>query len=209
MTDEHRLRVRRPKRGPASAHERAELVTDAAIARLRAGEDIADISFDQIYPHRVRSRSSRYWTPVAIARRAATMLVGDRADRVLDIGSGAGKFCLVGALTTRAHFVGIEQRRHLVETARSTARYFGADRATYVHGDVGEIDWRQFDAFYCFNAFAENFFSIDECYDLSVELSPKRRNENLSRVTTERAPITEPLPMRTFFMILHSDVIQT
>ena len=42
-----------------------------------------------------------HWTPVHVARRAAQFLVTGPETRVLDVGSGPGKFCLVGALATQ------------------------------------------------------------------------------------------------------------
>ncbi|MBI3542695.1 MAG: hypothetical protein HY075_05405 [Deltaproteobacteria bacterium] len=56
-----------------------------------------------------------------MARRAAELLTDGRAARVLDVGSGAGKFCLVGALSSKGRFVGIERQRRLVDLSRELA----------------------------------------------------------------------------------------
>ena len=88
---------------------------------LRAGWELTDLEFDRVYPSWVRRLSDMHWTPVEVARRAAALLAVDPTTRVLDVGSGVGKFCLIGALTTRATFVGIEQRENLVTVARDTA----------------------------------------------------------------------------------------
>jgi len=40
--------------------------------------------------------SLKQWTPLAIARKAAEFLA-EPGSKVLDIGSGIGKFCLTGA----------------------------------------------------------------------------------------------------------------
>src|SRR5713226_861432 len=65
---------------------------------------VEDERFDLIYPPEIRDLSCRHWTPVAVARKAAEFLVNERETRVLDLGCGPGKFCIVGALTTEAHF---------------------------------------------------------------------------------------------------------
>lgn len=145
---------------------------------LRLGKQVADRAFDAIYPSAVRGRSAQYSTPVEIARRAARMLVVDAATCVLDVGSGAGKFCLVGALTTEGHFVGVEHRGRLVGLARSIADRYGAMRATYVHGDMRSVDWREFNGFYFYNPFAENNFG-SERFDDSIELTPERYERDL------------------------------
>ena len=58
---------------------------------------IEDEKFDQIYPARIRKLSPLQWTPVRVAAEAAKLLVTVPGTRVLDIGCGPGKFCLVGA----------------------------------------------------------------------------------------------------------------
>ncbi len=114
-----------------------------------------DAAFDRAYPDWVRRLSERYWTPVAVARRAATLLVRGAETRVLDVGAGAGKFCIVGAQVTGARFCGVEQDKQLVEVARRVCRDRGVDAARFIHGDAKAIDWLEFDAFYLFNPFTE------------------------------------------------------
>mgnify|MGYP000969840975 CR=1 FL=1 len=70
-----------------------------------------DDRFDLAYPPEIRAKSKAHWTPVSIARRAAEFLVREPGTRVLDIGCGPGKFCIVGALGTEGRFTGIEQRQ--------------------------------------------------------------------------------------------------
>ncbi len=147
---------------------------DALVESLRRGEDVVNWAFDGIYPDAIGQLSPRHWTPLAVAQSAARMLVVDATTRVLDVGAGVGKFCFVGALSTVGRFTGVEQRAHLVELARSVARHYGVDRAEYVHGDVRDIDWAQFDAFYFYNSFGENHLDPADWIDDSVELSRAR-----------------------------------
>lgn len=129
-------------------------------ARLRAGEPISDEEFDAVYSSEVRSLSLRHWTPVSVARRAAYLLTGlGGATHILDVGAGPGKFCIVGALSTTAHFVGVEHRRRLVEVAQMAAVRFGADRAHVVHANLLDFDCRTFDGFYFYNPFREQLDS--------------------------------------------------
>jgi SAM-dependent methyltransferase len=120
-------------------------------------EDDANQEFDSVYPDWVRSQSHRQWTSVAVAVRAARLLVTNAYTRVLDVGAGAGKFCIAAALTTRhGRFYGVEQRADLVDVARDAAQQFGvAQRVHFVHGNITDIDWRQFNAFYFYNPFQE------------------------------------------------------
>lgn len=127
----------------------------------------ADDEFDTVYSEWVRGHSERHWTPVEVARLAADLLVASAYTRVLDVGSGAGKFCIVGALTTRhGRFYGIEQRADLVHAAREAARSYGVEpRVHFIQGDITSIDWREFNAFYFYNPFSE---PIEESPDAGV-----------------------------------------
>jgi predicted RNA methylase len=141
---------------------------------LANGGHVADADFDAAYPRHVRAVSAQYWTPCAIARRAAELLVVDPSTQVLDIGSGAGKFCIVGAATTGARFIGVEHRPALVRVARRTAETFGVRGARFLPAPIQAIRWSAFDAFYLFNPFSENAFGLDEQLDRTVELSRAR-----------------------------------
>jgi SAM-dependent methyltransferase len=123
---------------------------------LRGGRGVSDREFDQVYNLHQRWVSSRQWTPVTIATRAAALLAAGGRRLVLDIGSGVGKFCITGALTTKALFMGVEQRPHLVKSARSAAARFRTSRAVFFEGDFTQVDFTLFDGFYLFNPFEEH-----------------------------------------------------
>ncbi|MCC6806908.1 MAG: methyltransferase domain-containing protein [Deltaproteobacteria bacterium] len=77
---------------------------------------------------------------------------------MLDVGSGCGKLCLVGALSSPATFVGVERRVALVRAAEAVARAFAISRAEFIHSDFPLVSWSDFDAFYFFNPFAEYLY---------------------------------------------------
>lgn len=133
----------------------------AIAARLRRGLDLDDGEFDHLYPEWGRRLSTVHWTPVAIARRAAQWLVARPGTRVLDVGSGVGKFALIGSLVTDGVFYGIEQRRHFVDVAQAAARGMGAKRAHFLHGNMMTLDWGMFDAFYLYNPFFDDLHAFN------------------------------------------------
>src|SRR5271166_1034557 len=78
-----------------------------------------DRAFDSVYPKHIQALSRRFWTPVSVARSAAQLFREMGARKVLDVGSGVGKFVLVAASAApELRFVGVEQREHLVHVAR-------------------------------------------------------------------------------------------
>jgi SAM-dependent methyltransferase len=163
---------------PSGARPPARL---SAIDRLRAGLDVFDADWDRLYPKAARGPSRLHFTPVAVARRAAEWLVTRPGTRVLDVGAGVGKFCLVGALVSEGVFTGVEQRPHFVEIAREVADRGKIPRCRFVAGDVTTIDWRAFDAFYLYNPFAEHRLGFPPI-DGTIERAPERHRALVASV---------------------------
>jgi SAM-dependent methyltransferase len=153
-----------------------------------------DVAFDSVYPTEIRRISRRFWTPVAVARRAAELFADAGVTRVLDVGSGVGKFALVAAATERqALFVGVEHRRHLVDIASRARDELGLPNARFRAADVTRMSWAGFGGVYLFNPLAENLFDGSDRIDDRVELSFKRLHRDAWRI--ERALRLAPLGM--------------
>jgi SAM-dependent methyltransferase len=125
-----------------------------SLKNLSVGNRVSERDFDLIFPPLVRKLSRAHWTPLAAAQRAVQLLVKSPGDKVLDIGSGAGKLCIVGALTTKGVFTGVEKDAELVRVAKQIVRQHKIERVRYVHGDAMAQDWGTFQALYLFNPFA-------------------------------------------------------
>ncbi|HEY0369549.1 MAG TPA: methyltransferase domain-containing protein [Chthoniobacterales bacterium] len=131
---------------------------------------IEDEKFDLIYPAAIRKLSALFWTPVAVAAEAARLLVTQPGVRVLDVGCGAGKFCLIAASLTDGHFTGIDQREELLTAARVAAAKLDIDGLDFRLTNVTDLSFAEFDAFYIFNPFEENMHGHK--IDSDVPLSP-------------------------------------
>ena len=159
---------------------------------IRTGMCPADRAFDRFFPDELRLVSAQYWTPLLVAIRAAEWFEELHIQTVVDIGSGAGKFCVAAALASRCHFTGFEQRPRLVAAARDLARVFEVeDRVTFLDGALGEIPVPEADAYYLYNPFAENLFGAQDHLDEDVELSFDRyaRDVAATRDLLVRAPV--------------------
>ena len=86
------------------------------------------------------------------------MLVTRPRARVLDIGCGPGKFCLVGSAVTDGQFTGVEQRGELVLVAREAAAKLQMERVEFLHANITDVAFNGYGAFYIFNPFEENLF---------------------------------------------------
>lgn len=159
---------------------------------VREYRPLDDDDFDALLPEHPRDRSCQYWTPMEVARLAARRLSEHGARNVLDVGSGPGKFCLVGAMQRpEVRFWGVEQRPDLVALANELARKWAVRNAHFAVGDATRFAWECYDGFYFFNPFGENLFDGNERYDAAVELSRARFAADLLRVEQQltRAPL--------------------
>lgn len=134
-----------------------------------------DEIFDDQLPRKMQIKSSVHFTPVTVARRAARLLAPRPGMRVLDVGAGPGKFCVVAAAEVPAcTFVGVELRPHLVRVARRLAERMSVTNATFLAGDALELDWSEYDAFYFYNPFAEQLNGEMFALDSKLELMPSK-----------------------------------
>src|SRR5205814_1291422 len=76
---------------------------------LRVGLCPPDCAFDMFLPEDLGNLSADQWTPLEVALSAASWLKEFGVRRVVDIGSGPGKFCVAAALAGITELVGLEQ----------------------------------------------------------------------------------------------------
>ncbi|SNR93886.1 class I SAM-dependent methyltransferase [Flavobacterium sp. ov086] len=137
---------------------------------LKQNIDIEDDKFNELYPVRIKRLSKRHWTPVVIAKIAADYLVDKPNQKILDIGAGVGKFCLVGAATTKGIFYGVEQRASLTKLSKKIAEKHNINNVEFIHSNITEISFSDYDAFYFYNSFFEN---IDTSCPIDKKILPK------------------------------------
>ncbi|WP_211999560.1 methyltransferase domain-containing protein [Chitinophaga sp. HK235] len=135
---------------------------------------VNDAAFDWLYPERIQQLSRRHWTPVEVARKSARFLAGGEGKKILDVGSGVGKFCLIGGYHhPEASFYGIEQRKELHHFAQAAQQHTGLENVHFINGNFTQIDFDDFDHFYFYNAFFENLADeghIDHTMEYSASL---------------------------------------
>ena len=158
----------------------------------------SDVEFDRAYDKQIRELSQQHWTPVRVAARVAHLLTRAGATRILDVGSGAGKFCIVGALATDAEFVGVERRGYLVDIAKQTALRFGADRATFVHASADNFSFEGFDGVYLYNPFYEQISRFLVQIDGGIERSPLMYRHFVRSTMNKLAAMAPPVAVVTF-----------
>lgn len=131
----------------------------------------SDASFDDLYPRYIRNMATVHWTPLHITKLSVDFLANN-GGKILDIGSGVGKFCLAGAYyAPDTEFYGIEQRKYLIDHALEAQQKLGIDNnVSFINANFTQLDLREFDHFYFYNSFQENIEGYDKI-DESIEYS--------------------------------------
>ncbi|RAJ87959.1 hypothetical protein CLV59_101724 [Chitinophaga dinghuensis] len=151
-----------------------ELSTEAGISErlVKPNCFLNDGAFDWLYPERIQRLSRRHWTPLGVAKASARFLANKPGAKILDIGSGVGKFCLVGGhYFPDAYFYGVEQREELHQIALEARDMTGKFNVEFIHGNFTHLDMDDFDNFYFYNSFFENLDHNDRI-DHQIAYSP-------------------------------------
>ncbi|MDB5279112.1 methyltransferase domain-containing protein [Ferruginibacter paludis] len=144
------------------------------LEKMKEKWETADDRFNRLYPFSIQILARKHWTPLPVARKAANFLAAENNARILDIGSGVGKFCLAAAYTKpNAFFYGVEQRKSLIAEAEIVKKTLKLNNTSFIHGNFTQLDFRNYDHFYFFNSFYENLIGtnkIDDTIEYSREL---------------------------------------
>src|SRR5258706_14837127 len=125
-----------------------------------------DTHLHHLYPQSIQLLARRHWTPLSIAQTVAQFLAPRAGVKILDIGSGVGKFCLAGAYyKPSASFFGVEQRQDLVAHAEIARNILGLQNVHFLHRNFTQLDFKQYDHLYFYNSFYENLADTDKIDD--------------------------------------------
>lgn len=124
--------------------------------RVRQNLVVKDEDFNSIYPFEIVRHASRHWTPVEVAKSASHFLSPTSGSKILDIGSGVGKFCFVGACHTKGTFHGVEYRPWMNDLANKLAWQHRIRNVKFFGMNMNELSFKDYSAFYFFNPFLEN-----------------------------------------------------
>ena len=133
-----------------------------AIDLILAGEQ----GLRQLFPLPIQQLDRIHWSPLNIIYKATEFLAYKKDIKILDIGSGCGKFCLAASYCKpSAVFTGVEQRLSLVEHAQRAKERSGRPNVNFIHGNFTQVDLRRFEGFYFYNSFFENVTGADKIDD--------------------------------------------
>jgi SAM-dependent methyltransferase len=94
------------------------------------------------------------------------MLGADAKARFMDIGSGVGKLCTLLSFLTNLEIFGLEQREDLFKISQTVAIQNSLSRVHFIHGNMLDLNWQEYDIFYLYNPFQEH--TIGESSDIGL-----------------------------------------
>ena len=131
-----------------------------------------DLFFDTLSSKEFRNHSNVHWSKSTIIEKSVFYLKKNEVEKVLDIGSGIGKFCILGTKLSNISFTGVELRENLFNESQSIKKKHCLSNVHFIHDDIKNIDFSSFDAFYYYNPFCEHLATadiIDDNHELSEE----------------------------------------
>lgn len=131
------------------------------LIKLNKKKYVTDKEFDTMFPNKFRGvLSDDHWTPVHIAIETSLWLSGV-SDKICDLGCGIGKFCLIGAVLTEAHYTGIDYRKSLITSARKiTDNYKLSKKINFINQDFYNVDLSCYNGFYFYNPYLEHILKV-------------------------------------------------
>ena len=119
------------------------------------------VVFDSLLPKRFQEISKVHWTPKKIIEVAVKWFEDCKSAHVLDIGSGVGKFCVIGAQKSGIKFTGIELRKTLFKQAVKIKQELSLTNVEFINENILNVDFNNYDGFYYFNPFLEQIEEMD------------------------------------------------
>lgn len=160
-------------------------------SRLKNNQAIDDSAFDALYTRSFLDISDRHFSSIYVCQLASRFLSEQKQAKILDIGSGAGKFCLIGALANEnSNFTGIEYRATLHQEAVELKNRFQLSNCAFLNGNILDYPFNDFNAFYMFNPFLEQ---KDKTAIIAIDFEHENKIDYLDFVLCE----LEKMPLGT------------
>lgn len=172
--------------------------------KIKLDFDVSDEEFNHIYPPHANKIADTHFTPINVAKTAVAFLVVNERTKVLDVGSGTGKFCMIGASRTNATFHGVEQRAWMIDLANLIAWERQISNVKFFHMNLMRFPIKEYDSIYFFNSFYENidsFAKIDDTVPVGYSYYEKYNNYLISQLE-----LTKPKTRLATYWVSRNDV---
>ena len=160
----------------------------------------SDQQFLSLFLEKNKKANRIHYTPVAVAKKAAEFLCGGVGHKILDIGSGIGKFCLTAAHYYPAFtFYGIEQREDLIAATLKANETLQLSNVFFEHKNFDKIKLKDYHHFYFFNSFHENI--EEDKLDYNVSFSENLYHYYNANIHKQLSTMPKGTRIATFFTL--------
>jgi SAM-dependent methyltransferase len=160
----------------------------------------SDQQFLSLFSEKNKKANRIHYTPLAVAKKAAEFLCGGLGNKILDIGSGIGKFCFTAAHYYPAYtFYGIEQRGDLIEASEKTNETLQLSNVFFEHKNFDQITLTDYHHFYFFNSFHENI--EEDKLDYQVAFSENLYHYYNAQIHKQLSKMPTGTRIATFFTL--------
>ena len=112
------------------------------IQKIKSHQSLSDNEFNSIYPLSIQALSPRHLTPIEVGKKASQFLCFKDGLKVLDAGSGAGKFCMIGAaIQPSCTFYGIDFREKLIHSSNKLKEKYNISYVQYVRDNLMNVNF--------------------------------------------------------------------
>ena len=116
-----------------------------------------DELLDALLPEDVRTYADQHFAGTYAISLACNFLISSSAAHILDIGSGTGKFCLLGALLHKeAQFTGVEYRDSFVQIAENLRLKMCLENVNFQCKNILDYPFSAHTGVFMFNPFLEH-----------------------------------------------------
>ena len=149
---------------------------------IEKGDLPSDELLDSLLPEELRIHADQHFAGAYAIQLASAFLVKDQSSpHILDIGSGTGKFCLLGALLhKKVQFTGVEYRPSLVEIAVELAIQLRLTNVQIECQNILSHSFEKYHGLFMFNPFLEYRNAQSRMQDFPDD--PRQESEYVSYV---------------------------
>lgn len=135
-------------------------------------DSTSDQDFDGLYPKDIQNLSETHWSSIKAIKTAIAFFssILPPQAKILDVGSGVGKFCIYGSLISDFNFTGVEKRKRLFDISTEIASKLQNNQVSFMCCDALSLDWDKFDGIYIYNPFYEHKIPLNTEFRIDDEI---------------------------------------
>jgi len=157
-------------------------ILESFLSKIENPKRVHEKEWNSYFGYIDEETASTHWTSFRVIRLACEFLVDSPRSCILDVGSGVGKFCIMGSYLYPSKYYGFEIRSHLVEISIETMKKLKAPWIHFECTDAFEKNWNKYTGIYLFNHFYEHIAPKNQAISNDISLSTKKYHDYIYKM---------------------------